>query len=179
VPGGSACHQKPNLRCQLRDGKGYHLRTSKLNPSVFVVAALPCRSRCSAKRLNFNSLAASRCAHRARARFGCPLPPLLPSISDFLNSWQCAGKTRFVDTLNRQPPGLRARRSVYGKGPRRAIVREGMDGSVGDGRHGAPAQERAASSRPRGCANSLTQDAGPTPSVLLVSPREALRRIAM
>jgi hypothetical protein len=37
--------KKPNLRCQLRDGKGYHLRTSKLNP----------------------------------------LPPLLPSISDFLN----------------------------------------------------------------------------------------------
>ena len=24
--------KKPNLRCQLRDGKGYHLRTSKLNP---------------------------------------------------------------------------------------------------------------------------------------------------
>jgi hypothetical protein len=24
--------KKPNLRCQLRDGKGHHLQTSKLNP---------------------------------------------------------------------------------------------------------------------------------------------------
>jgi len=32
VSNGASLLKKLNLRCQLRDGKGYHLRTSKLNP---------------------------------------------------------------------------------------------------------------------------------------------------